>query len=35
LDNASTGGNLLAHQVFAAINVASGDQLTITHKYST
>jgi hypothetical protein len=32
LDNASSGGNLLAHQVFSAINVASGDQLTITHK---
>ena len=35
LDSATTGGNLLAHQVFAAINVASGDSLQITHKYST
>jgi hypothetical protein len=35
LDNATSGGNLLAHQVWAVINVASGDQLTVTHKYST
>ena len=35
LDNAASGGNLLAHQVFAAINVASGDSLQITHKYTT
>jgi hypothetical protein len=35
LDNASSGGSLLAHQVFAAINVVSGDSLQVTHKYST
>ena len=35
LDSATTGGNLLAHQVFAAVNVASGDSLQITHKVST
>lgn len=35
LDNATSGGNLLAHQVFSAINVASGDSLTITHKYQS
>jgi hypothetical protein len=35
LDNASSGGSLLAHQVFSAINVVSGDSLQITHKYST
>jgi hypothetical protein len=34
-DNATSGGNLLAHQVFPAINVASGDSMTITHKFST
>jgi len=28
-------GNLLAHQTFAAINVSTGDTLTITHKYQT
>ena len=33
LDSATTGGTLLARQVYAAINVASGDQLTITHSY--
>lgn len=33
LDNATTGGTLLAHQVFAAINVTSGDSLTISHSY--
>ena len=32
LDNAASGGTLLARQVFAAVNVASGDQLTITHQ---
>lgn len=35
LDNATSGGSLLAHQVFAAINVVSGDSLQVTHKYST
>lgn len=35
LDNASTGGSLLARQTFAAVNVASGDSLQITHKYTT
>lgn len=35
LDNASSGGSLLAHQVFSAVNVVSGDSLTITHKYQT
>lgn len=35
LDQAASGGNLLAHQVFAAVNVVSGDSLQITHKYST
>jgi hypothetical protein len=35
LDQAATGGNLLAHQVFSAVNVVSGDSLQITHKYST
>ncbi len=35
LDQAVSGGNLLAHQVFAAINVASGDSLTVTHRYSS
>jgi hypothetical protein len=34
LDNATSGGNLLARQVFAAQNVASGDSFQITHKYS-
>ncbi|MGA2443687.1 MAG: hypothetical protein ABSH08_22255, partial [Tepidisphaeraceae bacterium] len=34
LDAASTG-NLLARQVFSAINVVSGDSLTVTHKYQT
>lgn len=32
LDNNTSGGNLLARQVFSAINVASGDSLQITHK---
>jgi hypothetical protein len=35
LDSATTGGSLLARQVFTAINVVSGDSLQITHKYST
>jgi hypothetical protein len=35
LDSATTGGTLLARQVFAAINVLSGDSIQITHKYST
>jgi hypothetical protein len=35
LDNASTGGSLLARQVFAVVNVASGDSLQITHRYSS
>lgn len=29
--NAASGGTLLAHQVFAAVNVASGDSISITH----
>lgn len=32
LDNNTSGGNLLARQVFSAVNVASGDVLQITHK---
>lgn len=32
LDNNTTGGVLLARQVFSAINVVSGDTLQITHK---
>lgn len=32
LDNNTSGGNLLARNVFAAINVVSGDTLAITHK---
>jgi hypothetical protein len=32
LDNNTSGGNLLARNVFAAINVVSGDTLGITHK---
>lgn len=35
LDSATTGGSLLAHQVFSAINVANGDSLQVTHKYQT
>lgn len=31
LDNNTSGGNLLAHQVFSAINVANGDSLQVTH----
>jgi hypothetical protein len=34
-DSASSGGNMLAHQVFGAVNVVSGDSLTITHKYQS
>lgn len=32
LDNNTSGGNLLARQVFSAINVVDGDTLQITHK---
>lgn len=32
LDNNTSGGNLLARQVFSAVNVVSGDTLQITHK---
>lgn len=32
LDNNTSGGNLLSHQVFSAVNVVSGDSLQITHK---
>ena len=32
--DASSGGNLLAHQVFAAVNKASGDSLTIQWQIS-
>lgn len=32
LDNNTSGGNLLARQVFSAINVVNGDSLQITHK---
>lgn len=32
LDNNTSGGNLLARQVFSAVNVVSGDSLQITHK---
>jgi len=31
--NASSAGTLLAHQVFSAINVASGDSLQVTWKF--
>jgi hypothetical protein len=31
-DNNSSGGNMLARQVFSAVNVVSGDSLQITHK---
>lgn len=31
LDNNTAGGVLLAHQVFSAVNVVSGDSLQITH----
>ncbi len=33
--DAALAGNLLAHQVFTAINVNSGDSLQVTHKYQT
>lgn len=32
LDNNASGGNLAAHQVFSAINVANGDSIQFTHK---
>lgn len=32
LDNNTSGGNLLARQVFTAVNVVSGDSLQITHQ---
>ena len=35
LDNATSGGSLLARQVFSAINVISGDAIQFTHKYQT
>lgn len=31
-DNNTSGGNMLARQVFSAVNVISGDTLQITHK---
>jgi len=31
-DNNTIGGNMLARQVFSAINVSSGDSLQVTHK---
>lgn len=31
-DNNTSGGNMLARQVFSAVNVANGDSLQITHK---
>lgn len=31
LDNNTSGGKLLAHQVFSAVNVVNGDSLQITH----
>jgi hypothetical protein len=31
--NAASTGTLLAHQVFSAINVASGDSLQVTWKF--
>jgi len=31
LDNNTSGGVLLAHQIFSAVNVISGDSLQITH----
>lgn len=33
--DAASSGNLLAHQVFSAVNVANGDSLQVTHKYQT
>lgn len=35
IDNATSGGNMMAYQSFSAINVVSTDQLTVTHKYQT
>lgn len=35
LDSPSTGGNLLAHQTFAAVNLNAGDSITVTHKYTS
>jgi hypothetical protein len=35
IDNASSGGNMMAYQSFSAVNVVSTDQLTVTHKYQT
>jgi hypothetical protein len=35
LDAATLGGTLLARQTFAAVNVASGDSLTVTHTYQS
>jgi hypothetical protein len=32
LDNNSTGGNLLAHNVFSAVNMVNGDTLQFTHQ---
>jgi len=32
LDNNTSGGNLLARQVFSAVTVSSGDSLQITHR---
>jgi len=34
-DITANGKNLLAHQGFSAVNVASGDSLQVTHKYQT
>jgi hypothetical protein len=34
-DITANGNNLLAHQVFSAVNVASADSLQVTHKYQT
>jgi hypothetical protein len=34
-DNASSGGNMLARQVWTAIPVGNGDSLQVTHKYTT
>ncbi len=31
----ASAGTMLAHQVFAAINVVNADSLTVTHKFST
>jgi hypothetical protein len=34
IDNATSGGNMMAYQSFSAITVNSTDQLTVTHKYT-